>query len=188
LRFLLDVITSEHSLLGRSCLVFKIVGKLLSSYAQWIFFGDAITLRRAGIVASAFNQLSRPSRVGAHGPTALYFRSHVADLVHEADDQAIGAALETRELAKERRRDIVVDIIEVPVVGQIDRIDSQAKLVLALMAHEREPHRKVPIDLSIQRGKSLVALPIRRSNVIVQHIQIGIRKARMHVYDGVECE
>jgi len=186
------VITSRHSLLGRSCLAFKIVWKLLSSYAQWIFFGHGITLRRVGTVVSAFNQLSRPSIVGAHGLTAFGCISLLPQLrdglVHEADDQAIGAALETRELAKERRRHNVVDIIEIPVVGQIDRIDSQAKLVLALMAHEREAHRKVPIDLSIQREKSREALSIRRSNVIVQHIQIGIRKARMHVYDGTECK
>src|SRR5258708_37229465 len=108
--------------------------------------------------------------------------------MEKAGDEAVGAPVETGELAEGARRGDVEDIVEIVMVRQIDRIRSQAKLVVKLIAYERQPHMEVPIDLRIQREKGRIALPIRLSNIIVQHVQIGERKAGVHVHHGTESE
>jgi hypothetical protein len=78
-------------------------------------------------------------------------RASRAESVYEAEDEAIGAALESGELAEEGRRDDVVDVVKIVMVRQIDRIRSQPKLVMELIAYEG--HMEVPIHLRIQREK-----------------------------------
>src|SRR5260370_40900143 len=73
--------------------------------------------------------------------------------VCETENEAIHAALETGEPAKEWRSHIAVHFAKIAMVGEIDRIQADGNLVPAPVRHERQAHSKNSIKLCGERKK-----------------------------------
>src|SRR6267143_7047632 len=103
--------------------------------------------------------------------------------ISEAKNETIHAALETSEPAKEWRGYVAVHLSKISVVREIDRIQPHANLVPAPVLHERQAQMKISINLRIDGKESWEARAIRQPYVVLEHVDVGIGKARVHVYN-----
>src|SRR6266849_995850 len=85
------------------------------------------------------------------------------------------------EPAKEWRSFVVVNVVKIAMVREIDRIQADANLVPAPALHERQVQMKISISLRIKGKESREARAIRHPCVILEHIDVGVRKACVNV-------
>src|SRR6267154_5381792 len=104
--------------------------------------------------------------------------------VSETKNEAIHAALETCEAAKEWRSHVAIHFTKIAMVRQIDRIQADANLVPAPVLHERKVHMKISINLRVEGKESREARAIRNPYIILEHVDVGIGKTRVHVNHG----
>src|SRR6266481_5141531 len=93
-------------------------------------------------------------------------------------------ALEFREAAEMRRSDVVEDLTEIAVIGEVDYIEAEPDLARTEVKPARDA--EVPVDLGIDGKKHRKSLGVGQPNVILTLIYFGIRKARVHVDDRPE--
>src|SRR6266852_6131477 len=93
-------------------------------------------------------------------------------------------ALEFREAAEMRRSDVVVDLTEIAVIGEVDYIEAEPDLARTEVKPARDA--EVPVDLGIDGKKHRKSLGVGQPNVILTLIYFGIRKARVHVDERAE--
>src|SRR5258708_32290471 len=101
--------------------------------------------------------------------------------VCETENEAIHAALETSEPAKEWRSHIAVHFAKIAMVREIDRIQADANLVPAPVLHERQGHMKISINLRVKGKESRETRAIRNPRIILEHNDVGIGKNCGHV-------
>src|SRR5882762_4595901 len=123
-------------------------------------------------------------------PFLSMFRSriHTMPSVGETENEAIHAALKASDLTKKTRIHVVVHIVKIAVVREIDRIESDTNLVPTPTPEERHVQMKISISLRIEGKESREALPIWYARVILQHVDIGIRKTCMDVNNWTHRE
>lgn len=108
--------------------------------------------------------------------------------VRETQNEAIHAALKASDLTKKRRTHVVVHIVKIAVVREIDRIESDTNLVPTPTSEKRQVQMKISISLRIEGKEGREALSIRCPAVILQHVDIGIRKTCMDVNNWTHGE
>jgi len=97
--------------------------------------------------------LSRVRRIRACDlPFLAMFPSRIRPMlsISETKNEAIQAALETSETAKEWRSFVVVHVVKIAVIRQIDRVQADANLVPAPALRERQVQMEVPINLRVE--------------------------------------
>src|SRR5713226_1865380 len=90
-------------------------------------------------------------------------------------------ALEFREAAEMRRSDVVVDLTEIAVIGEVDYIEAEPDLARAEVKPARDA--EVPVDLGIDGKKHRKSVGVGQPNVILTLIYFGIRIAGVQVHD-----
>src|SRR5260370_2476091 len=83
-----------------------------------------------------------------------------------------------------RRSDVVVDLTEIAVIGEVDYIEAETDLARTEVKPARDA--EVPVDLGIDGKKHRKSLGVGQPNVILTLIYVGIRKARVHVDNRAE--
>src|SRR5258708_24975279 len=101
--------------------------------------------------------------------------------VCETENEAIHAALETGEPAKEWRSHIAVHFAKIAMVREIDRIQADANLVPAPVLHERQVQMKISINLCVERKESRETRTIRQPCVILENINVGVEQTCVDV-------
>src|SRR5437588_5655368 len=105
--------------------------------------------------------------------------------ISEVKNETIHAALKASEPAKEWRSHVAVHLSKISVVREIDRIQPHANLVPAPVLHQRQAQMKISINLRIDGKESWEARAIRQPCVVLEHVDVRIGKARVHVSTGL---
>ena len=110
--------------------------------------------------------------------------------VDEVDDGAVAAVEEARELAEVWGGDVVIDGIEVAVIGDVQGVETEADVMglVPALAGAEEGDAKFTIDLHVEREVSGEALAVRGAHVVLLHIDVRIGVATVDVGDGTELE
>src|SRR5437879_4303071 len=101
--------------------------------------------------------------------------------VSETENEAIHAALETREPAEEWRSYIAAHFAKIAMVREIERIQADANLVTAPVLHERQVQMEISINLCAEGEKSRETRTIRHPCVVLDYIDVGVRKTCVDV-------
>jgi hypothetical protein len=107
-------------------------------------------------------------------------------LIDEIDYSAFVAIEETDELAEVRRSDIVVDGVEVAMIGDVECVDAEPDVVHFAAPVSEKRHAKLAIKLHIQGKVFREALPVGSAHVLLLNIDRGIRKAGVNVKERAE--
>ncbi len=105
--------------------------------------------------------------------------------VHDAEEECRAPALETCELPKPRRSDVVVHVVEIAVIGEVDHVEAEANLAMVTMPDWKT---EVAERLEIDGKESREPLPVGQPNVILPLIHLGIGKTGVHVHDRPKNE
>ena len=105
------------------------------------------------------------------GSSVNYIQRHVIETV-----------LKARELAEICGGDVVVDVAEVPMVGEIE--DSYRPAKLMILGPRNPAHAKVFRKLQVEREISWETKAVGRANVVLKNINSGIRETCMEVEHG----
>ena len=88
-------------------------------------------------------------------------RKVAVTLVHELDNGAVPAIQKARKLAKVGSRNVVIDGVEVSVVGRVQRIYAQPEVMSFVVVYTRKRNAKLPIQFQVQRKECGKALSVR---------------------------
>src|SRR5690348_5584596 len=118
---------------------------------------------------------------GAGGDAGVAATEGGSNLVDEIDNGTFVAIEEADELAEIRRKDVVVDGVEVAVIGHVERIDTKTDMVLLAAPVTKERHAKLAVEFHVQRKIFRETLAIRRADVLLLNIDRRVRKSGMNV-------
>src|SRR6266481_1382241 len=93
-------------------------------------------------------------------------------------------AFEFSEATEIRGGDVVIDLAEISVIGEIEYVEAETDLARTEVKPGRDA--KVPVDLGIEGKKHWKSLGVGQPNVILTLIYFGIRIARVYVHDRAE--
>ncbi len=93
-------------------------------------------------------------------------------------------AFKFSEAAEIRGGDVVIDLAEISVIGEVNYIEAETDLARAEVKPGRDA--EVPVDLGIEGKKYWKSLGVGQANVILALVYFGIRKARVNVDDRAE--
>ena len=96
--------------------------------------------------------------------------AHEHELVDEIDDGAFVAIQEADKLAEIRRSNVVVDGVEIAVIGHVERVDAEADVVDLAATVSKERHAELAVKLHIQRKIFREALPVRRAHILLLNV------------------
>lgn len=102
--------------------------------------------------------------------------------VNYVQRNVIESVLKARELAEICGRDVVVDVAEIPVVGEIE--DSYRPAEFVVLCPGNPAHAKVFGKLQVERKISWETKAVGRSNVVLENVNSGIREACVKVDHG----
>ena len=91
-------------------------------------------------------------------------------LIDEIDNGTFVAIKEADELAEIRRKDVVVDGVEVAVIGHVERVDTETDMVLLAAPVAEERHAKLAVEFHIQRKIFRETLAVRRADILLLNI------------------
>ena len=109
-------------------------------------------------------------------------------LVDEIDYGAFVTIEEADELAEIRGSDIVVDGVEVAVIGHVERVNSKPDVVHFAASVSEERHAKLAIEFHVQRKIFREALTVGRADILLLNINRGIREAGVNIDERAERE
>ena len=107
-------------------------------------------------------------------------------LIDEIDNGAFVTIEESDELSEIRRKDIVVDGVEVAVIGHVERIDAEPDMVLLAAAVAEKRNAKLPVEFHIQRKIFREALSVGRADVLLLNIDRRVREPSVNVHERAE--
>src|SRR5690242_11975325 len=100
-----------------------------------------------------------------------------AGLVDEIDDGAVTSIEKSGELTKVWRGHVVVNRVVVPVIGQIERVETKTHMVALTLAVAQIRNVEQAIDFHVQCEISGKALPVWSADIVLQGVDIRIRLA-----------
>src|ERR1035437_6694672 len=99
----------------------------------------------------------------------------------KANREAGKTALQTRELPKDRRTDVVEYVVGILMIRAVEGKDPHANLVSLGMFLERQVYRDVPVQFRVERKIIRKTQAIRHTDIILQNVHVRIRKTRMEI-------
>src|SRR5579859_126321 len=124
----------------------------------------------------------------AAGDAGLASAARARGLIDEIDDRAFVAVKEADELAEIRRSYVVVDGVEVAVVGHVECVNTQPYMVDFATPVSEQWQAELAIELKVQREIFREALSIGRADVLLLNIDRRVREAGVNVDERAECE
>ena len=108
-------------------------------------------------------------------------------LIDEIDYGAFVAIEEADELTEVRRGDVIVDGVEIAVIGEVERVNAEPDVVDLAAAVAEEWHAELAVEFHIQRKIFRETLPVGRADILLLNVNRRIGKARVNVYERAEC-
>ena len=106
--------------------------------------------------------------------------------VHKIKDQAFVSIKESYKLSEVRRGNVVVDRVEVSVIGNVQRVDPQPNVMRFPAFTFEKRDAELAIRLEVQGKKFREALPVRSANILLRGIHSRVGKTGVDVQERTE--